>query len=355
MIHNGKLYGTGAIPSPKDERDYQWHEVAHGSLPFNWAIGYDIEEQLKAKTNSSFSTPTKDQGQSGSCGGQAWSYYDAAIEAMYTSSFEERSARFVYSQTFVPGGGSDGRTNCDLVKSKGDAREAVLISYDRGNPPSEAFMENHSDITSAVLTDAMKGKALSYAMVPANIDAVAQAVRDCGGVIIGIAGADNGTWLSDNPQHPVPGDDLWYHWLYVGKARLFNGKKQVGVHNSWGSSVGDNGWQWIDEAYFTAPGAYIFEVWSMLFNPNGVLPMFKHTFNTDLEYGQSNDEVLALQTALQTDGDFPATVTPTKYFGTITRTAVEKFQLKYGVCPATDPGYGRCGPKTRAQLNKIFG
>lgn len=349
MIHEGKHYGTGALPSPKDERDYQWHEVAHGSAPFNWSTGYDVETLMPV-------VPTKDQGQSGSCGGQAWSYYSAAIEALYTKSFEERSARFVYSQTFVPGGGSDGRTNCDLVKSKGDARETVFTSYENGAAPSEAFMEKHSDITSAVLTDAMKGMTLSYAMVPNGIDGVAQAIRDSGGVVIGIRGSNNGTWLSPNPKKPannLSAGEYWYHWLYAGKARLNNGVKQIGVHNSWGLDVGEKGWQWIDADYFD--GVNIWEVWSMVFNPNGVLPIFHHTFNVDLELGQTSAEVQALQTALQTDGDFPATVAPTQYFGTITQTAVKKFQDKYNVAHSGDAGYGRCGPKTRAQLNKIFG
>lgn len=349
MIHEGKHYGTGAIPSIADERDFLWHEVAHGSAPFDWTAGYDVETLIfdLAKIG------TKDQGQSGSCGGQAWAYYDAAIEALSTKTYEERSARFIYSQTFVPGGGSDGRTNCELVKSKGDAREAVFTSYENGSAPSEAFMEKHSDITSAVLTDAAKGMTLGYALVPSVIDTVAQAVRDNGGVIIGIAGSNNGTWLSPNPQHPVKGEDLWYHWLYVGKARIHNGVKQVGVHNSWGSSVGESGWQWINEDYFT--GGWIFEVWSMIFNPNGAPVIFHHTFNVDLEYGQTSDEVKALQTALQTDGSFPSTVVPTRYYGTVTRTAVQKFQVKYGIAKAGDAGYGRCGPKTRAKLNSIFG
>lgn len=349
MTHEGKHYGTGAIPSAADERDYQWHEVAHGSAPFDWTVGYDIETKMPQVT------PTKDQGQSGSCGGQAWAYYDAAIEALSTKTFEERSARFVYSQTFVPGGGSDGRTNCDLVKNKGDAREFVFTSYQNGVPPTESFMETHSDITSVVLTDAAKGMALSYAMVPNSVDGVAQAIRDSGGVVIGIRGSNNGTWLSPNPQKPesnLPANEYWYHWLYAGKARINNGVKQIGVHNSWGLDVGEKGWQWIDADYFD--GVNIWEVWSMVFNPNGVLPIFHHQFKTDLEFGMTSTEVQALQTALQTDGDFPASVKPTTYYGTITRTAVEKFQVKYGIAKAGDAGYGRCGPLTRSKLNAIF-
>lgn len=40
----------------------------------------------------------------------------------------------------------------------------------------------------------------------------------------------------------------------------------------------------------------------------------------------------------------------TSYFGNLTMLAVEKFQVKYGIAKAGDPGYGFVGPKTRAKL-----
>lgn len=344
--HNGRVYGTGAVRSPKDERDYKWEEIGHGSMPFDWTKPYDIE-------TLTLKYPTKDQGQSGSCGGQAWSYYDAVLEYLNSRTFEERSARFIYSQTFVPGGGSAGRANSEILRTQGDAREAVFTSYENGQAPTEMFMEKHSDITDKVRADAKGARILAYASVPVNVDTIAQAIRDFGGVVLGVAGTNNGTWLSPNPKHPKSGEQEWYHWLYAGKARTHNGIKQIGVHNSWGMDVGESGWQWLDEDYFV--DAYIFEVWTMVFNPEPISLTFHHTFNIDLQQGMTSPEVLALQTALQIDGSFSASLKPTGYFGTATLAAVKHFQKRNTIAGPGDTGYGRVGPKTRAALNQIYG
>ncbi len=46
----------------------------------------------------------------------------------------------------------------------------------------------------------------------------------------------------------------------------------------------------------------------------------------------------------------------TAYFGAMTRVAVDRFQLKYGLVPnSSDAAYGIVGPKTRAQINSLLG
>ncbi len=73
--------------------------------------------------------------------------------------------------------------------------------------------------------------------------------------------------------------------------------------------------------------------------------------------GAKNDEVTALQNFLKAQG---ADVYPeglvTGYFGSLTKKAVGKFQLKYGiVADSSDPGYGFVGPKTRVKINELLG
>lgn len=73
------------------------------------------------------------------------------------------------------------------------------------------------------------------------------------------------------------------------------------------------------------------------------------TFLRDLEYGMSNDpDVKALQELLTKLGlyDGPATGN----FLNLTRTAIQKFQVEYGI-----PSVGRVGPQTRAKLNELAG
>lgn len=359
-----ELHPSAAIQSPHDARDYQFVEVGFGAAPFNWTTGFDIETTLN------FKEPTKNQGSSGSCGGQAVSYLGGTYSVIQTGTFNEKSAKFTYAPVAYPdGGGSVGRDLVNRTVNSGWGQEALTPSYNNGQPPTEAFMARVSDITPAASLAALSDKALSYSSVAVDIDSVAQALVASDGLFIGVKGSNNGTWLSVNPQPPAVNEPTpWGHWLKVGKARISptTGLKEIGVHNSWGDAgVGDAGWQWLDENYFARvlssvggrPGPVIFEAWAIKYNPTPVQEGFHYTFSKELDFGQTDPDIQALQTGLQTLGYFPSTVTPTQYFGTITQTAVQKFQKAEGIASSGTPnttGYGRVGPKTIAVLNKLF-
>lgn len=336
-----------------DRRDFQWSDIAGVVTPFDWEKGFDIETVLNRKIAS------KDQNGSYSCGGQAWSYYMAVIEAIHDGSYEERSAKFIYSQTFVQGGGSAGRTNCDLLVKQGVCRESVLSSYENGKPPTEAFMTHLGDITDEARKDASLDKALAYAQVGTDMEAVALAIRENKGVVLGVSGTNNGTWMSAYPQPPRNGDYIWNHWLYAGKVKTMNGKRFIGVKNSWGDACGENGWQWLSEEYFKTiinNGSAIWSCWTITYNPNPN-PVFKHLFTQDLRYRERNPEVKNLQIALQLDGCFPKGVPPTDYFGDITKAAALAFMKKYKVALPITIWFNKgeyVGPATRRQLNALF-
>lgn len=344
----------GAIPSPIDERDWQWQEIGYAAAPFDWQKGYDVEVELRKKLGDiQFKIPVKDQNGSGSCGGQAWSYYNSVYEAMATGTFEERSAKYIYAQTFVPPAGSAGRTNSELVAKQGVAQEALLTSYENGNPPSEAFMQRPQDILASHRADAKKAKAKGYANVGVDIDLVAQAIRENHGVVIGIYGKDNGSWRSLFPQPPKGGAPYWAHWLYAGKAALVNGEKHIGVLNSWGKDCGDQGWQWISETYYKhriAGGASaLWEGWTQVFDPSSIDPGYHYTFKEQMDFGHMGGDVVALQTVLKLEECFPSVVPATGFFGLITKNAVKKFQAKYGIDQV-----GRVGKITLAKLNALY-
>lgn len=356
---NDRHFNPGGKIDEIDPRDFQYGEIARALAPFDWAKGYDVEAEIAAAiAQPGFKLKIKDQNGSGSCGGQAWSYQASVLKAIYKKIYDERSAKFIYSQAFVPGGGSAGRTLSDLFVKGGISSEALCPSYDNGQPPSEAFMERAADISTAARTDAKTDEALSYAMVTGSIDDHAQALAANHGNIFLIRGSNNGSWGTFNPKPPVAGDTIWTHWVMGGKAQLVNGVKNIIFPNSWGAAVGQNGWQALDEEYMNAQipgvGPAVLYGWTHLFNPNPVTT-FQHTFNTDLHYGTTSDEVNALQQALQADGSFPAGVTPTNYFGDITAAAVVKFQKKYGINNSSSPLGKDVGPLTRAKLNVLFG
>lgn len=234
-------FGKGAIKDRYDIRNFQY-KAPRAGLPFDWNKGFDIEEKIGARL------VTKDQDGSYSCGGQAWAYYGEVLEAVATGTYEPRSARWIYSYTHVSGGGSNGKDNSDFCVNKGWALEKNVLSYDNGHPPSERFMITKPAVTQAIIEDTEVDKALSYLQVNANIDLFAQAIQENNGMVLGVDGQDNGTWLSLFPKPPA--QKVWAHWLYAGKAKLINGKKYIGVKNSWGPDAGEDGWQWIGEDYF---------------------------------------------------------------------------------------------------------
>lgn len=336
-------FDPGGIKDRVDDRDYQFSEVGSVTAPFDWNLGFDIETKVGK-------LPVKDQDGSFSCGGQAWSQYAGVLEAVFDGSLEERSAKFFYAQTYQFGGGSTGRDNANIFINDGACRESVLTSYKNGQPPDEAFITRGQDITDIARMDAKSDRGFSYAQTGTDIDTVAQALRDNNGVILGIDGQNNGTWSSAFPKIPTKVE--WRHWIYAGKAKKINGKKYIGCLNSWGTGVGEQGWQWLGTDYFTS--GHVWSGWTHVFS---VPPptTFHHLFSKPIVFGEKSDEVIALQTALQVDGEFPKTAATSGLYGGVTRKAVLAFRIKYGISSTTDPSGKSCGPLTRAQLNKLFG
>lgn len=234
-------FGHGGIKSSWDPRDHKVERLGMATEPFDWDKGYDVEEELKMQLL------TEDQGQSGSCGSQAARYYTEALNALATGKFARLSAKDSYCYIYYPGGGTTSRDIGQRIGDHGIAQEFYVPSYmNNGLAPSEAFMEDKT--ASSVLSDTARiGLISAYARSKLDIESLAVAVRDNHGCIILIGGQNNGTWLSQFPQPPVT--EQWRHFLYVGKIKMINGKKYIGVKNSWGNNVGINGWQFISEDY----------------------------------------------------------------------------------------------------------
>lgn len=350
-----EMFGKGGIREDiPDPRDYQWgRDVGMAAIPFDWSKGYDIEQIISDRIGKPFKIKVKNQNGSSSCGGQAWSYLGQVLSIMIDSLtdpitdelLQEKSAKFIYAHTHVGTGGSDGRQNCELVINKGWGNEADCLSYQNGLAPSEEFMIDKASISPQAFANALKDRGLAYANVldrdPENI---ATAVRDNYGVVFGLTGSNNGTWRSPFPKPPTAFANSWNHWLYIGKAKLINGEQYFGTLNSWGTEVGEDGWQWLSATYiktFILGYPVIWSVWTMVAKADVVIPTpFKFTMT--LKLGMKNGEVLMLQKTLgglMTDG----------YFGPKTLAKVKSFQTAHGL-----KADGVVGAKTRVELNKLL-
>lgn len=182
------------------------------------------------------------------CGGQAWAYYGEVLETIATGDYEPRSARWIYAPVRVGEGGSMGKELSAYVRKNGFALEEHAVSYDRGRAPGESFMSNVPVLSDTALEIAEVSKPLSYVQVSNTIDTIAEAIAKNNGCCIAFYGEDNGTWRSEFPKPPV--NRAWAHWTYAGKVKMMNGKKYIGIKNSWGDKTGRNGWQWLGEDYF---------------------------------------------------------------------------------------------------------
>ncbi len=353
---NSPNFNPGGYVDRVDSRDFQLDEIVAGAAPFDWSVGHDVIEDLRvALVDPTFTLPVKDQNGSYSCGGQAWAYLAEVLEALNTGTFEERSAKFIYAQTYVPGGGSRGRDNGDIYIKQGVARESVLSSYEDGQPPKEPFMERGQDITDLVRLDAHADLSSAYAQTGTDIDAVATAIRNFSGVVLGIGAMNNGTWGTAFPKPPTKIE--WRHWVFACRAKMINGVKHIGFINSWGTAVGEQGWQWLSEPYFNTVvngEKAVFSGWTHVFNFTPPPIVFHHVFATNIKFGDANEEVKNLQTALQLDGEFPPTVPTTGLYGDITRRAVLAFRVKYHIDSSSDPLGRSVGPLTRLKLNQLY-
>ena len=311
-------HGTGALVDFKDPRDYQYSDIARAGTPFDWTLGFDVEQGFKINL--------KDQDGSSSCGGQAWAYYGQVLD----NDHDEKSAKFIYGNTAVAGGGSAGRTNSEFVKTKGWGLEKLTPSYLNGNPaPEEFYLQK--DISEEAYKQALTDKALSYAYVNAsNSDELSMAIKDNHRCVIGIEGQNNGTWLSKFPKPPVGTSGIWRHWVYVGKMKLIDGKKYFGFINSWGN-VGEDGWQWIGEEYLP----HTFGGWTLIYDKQITLLV------QTLRYGSRGEQVKILQKFLGCE--------PDGIFGNITKRLTTAWQLSHGLV-----GDGIVGPLTRAKINPLL-
>ncbi len=238
ILVEGK-HGHGALPKKYDIRDHKSSKLGMAPVPFNWDAGFDV-------TIKTGFFPVENQGESGSCGGQAARYYLEVLKCLQKGTFERLSAKDPYCQIFYPGGGTDIRS-IGKICVRGIRSEILVPSYENDEPPSEFFMEDKNMSNSAA---PIFFKADAYAFSKTDIESIAQSVRDNDGCIIQVNGQNNGTWLSAFPKPPSRRE--WGHFLYAGKAKRINGKKYVKCCNSWGGDVGEDGWQWLGEDYFSS-------------------------------------------------------------------------------------------------------
>jgi len=274
MLKENPSLHIGVIPNKIDLRDIKFrYDRVYDSAPFDWNIGFDVRDEIK-KLIPNVQFTSKDQGTSGSCGGQALSYYVEDLEALQTGVYTPRSAKDPYSQIYQKGGGVAPRDVVNLACKKGVCVEKLIPSNLPDGSCNEQFMELRQQ-TPMTIQDALTALDVSYSSVKVSMDTIAQATRDNHGCIITIGGQDNGTWRTAYPQPAVK--EEWSHYLRVLGAKMLHGEKHLIIKNSWGDNCGDHGVQYLNEGHIT----HISNCYTLV-NSTTTIPLVKLTLMQQL-------------------------------------------------------------------------
>lgn len=225
-----ELLGKGAEHS-LDDRDFAFG--AELTLPYDWSkeIPFDVPIIVKNQNGSS------------SCVAQSASAMATISYYKQTGKYMDFSARFFYSQISLgPGKGSYMRDGMDKLVKQGSCPLKNFVD----DPQTEEHMLVKTGIE-AVFPIAKEYDIYNdtaYALVPQTMDAVAQAIRDHGSVMIGARGS-NENW--SNPY--VKKGDNWGHAVAGVSAMLKDGKKYIKFLNSWSENWGQRGYGYFDEEY----------------------------------------------------------------------------------------------------------
>lgn len=199
----------------------------------------------------------------------------------------------------------------------------------------------------------------NYLALPTmDIDSIASTIQATGkGVMVWFYFLIDEWTLKPTVLHPdiqLSATTTLRHSVTAVDFTMQGNEKCLVIEDSWGPNAGDNGQRIIGESFFKARNWYAGYLVNFKFQS---APTTKpsHNFQIDLELGQTSDEVKALQDCLRWDGEFPANADSTGYYGPVTQKAVGDYQIRHGIVTSiTAPGYGRCGPNTRTDLNVRF-
>ena len=327
------------------KKDWKFEEVVASAAPVNWV------EKPQGQWRK---FPIFSQNGSGSCVAQTEAKEMGILRWQKDGVYVHFSATAIYQQRINKPMGGMGAVDARQIISKGGATLEVLT-------PSQNMTDTQMDTTVVEPYKRSVGevfKVPNYLELPSkNIDAVASTTQATGkGVMVWFYFKID-EWL-DRPvvKYPtleIAAPDTVRHSVTAVDFTLVNGVKCLIIEDSWGPGAGMSGQRIIDESFFNARNWYAGYLINFSFD---VQPPTKpiHTFNVDMEFGQTNDEVVALQKCLQYEGLFPSNADTTGYYGAVTKKSVQDFQLKYVITTPGSAGYGRVGPKTRGKLNELY-
>jgi hypothetical protein len=230
--------------------------------------------------------------------------------------------------------------------------------------PSEKQTETQMDTPYAKSEDsnntAEKYRAGGYAFInPIDIDTIASVIAQNKAVQLMFYFKGAEWWNNTNTPSVIFTDlqsaDALHHGVVAVDFSLINGNKCLIICDS--AVYPQETGQRVITSEFLAQRCYGAGYLIGLSNQHTVENKPHYNFTLPLSYGQSGAEVVALQNVLKFESFFPAIIPSTGYFGSITASALQKWQVAHGIydfANETNLTKIRLGSKSLAILNQVY-
>lgn len=365
MNDNNFVLGTGALQSPKDDRDWT---LASAGAPTTYPAQCFIEQ--------AWMKPSM-QGKIGCCVGCTFEEIVRSIVHIIAVANnmqdDELSWRFVYAVCkALDGYGGEG-TYPSLAAKVVRTYGVPLAKYCPNDVTLDhetfVYKRNLANIPAQAFTDALKRRSGADFAVPVTEDGIKQAITyakaNNGGVAILRRIGDtywkdkngNTTWSASGllPIRTTPNIVSGHEELLYGfDTEEVTGRVRIYWLNHWSKDWADNGraWEYLDEwlPYITEIRVVVASV--------PVVDSFKYNFTRTLSYGMKGADVVALQHVLKLENVYPKDLAFTGYFGDKTKAGVKLLQEKYKADILTpvglSQGTGNVGSSTLKWLQKNY-
>lgn len=329
-------------------KDYKFKEIVASAAPVNWIEKPEVTWRI---------FPDQNQNGSGSCVAQTLKKLLGISLWLRDGIFIKFSATHIYNRrTNRPNPGMIGVEAFEIVRLGGATLEDFVKSEQLTDAQMDAApIQKHEEDIGMILR---LGNHLDLPIK--DIETVASVIQQTGkGVMVWFYFLGD-EWspkvpLIINPTLQLEDSTALRHSATATDFFLWNGKKCLLIEDS--AHFGGITRRIITEDFYKKRNWFAHYGMNFKFEDQSPTPtpMPNHTFTVPLLFGQTNNDIKALQDILRYEGLFPANTQSSGYYGAITCTAVLKFRTKYGISSTSDPLGRSVGPLTIAKLNQIYG
>lgn len=323
-------YKSGIVDdwrTPEEKaKDYHIKETVAALEPVNWI------EKAPADWRR---FEIRDQDGSSTCVAQTAAKILGICHYLNKGYYPNLSASFIYQRRAnKPGEGMGGVDVWEIVKDSGTVLEELMKSQNINEKAVDIVKEQpvYKDIATVFSIK-------NYLAIDTDIDSIASVIQKTKKPVMVWFSFAYDEW-TDVPTIKKGGS--LRHSVTAVDYTLYKGKKALIIEDSWGDFGEFNGQRVITEDFMSRCFYAAYPI-AFKYEPDTTgKPVFK-------ESTIESETIKSLQDCLKWEGFFPTNVESTGYFGSITKSALIKFQTKYGL-----PAYGYFGSMTKAKLKELF-